>query len=140
MRLVLPIILLAVILESACAKPSAEVAGPTYGTFVGAGRDRLCLSKRADGTKGGVITYGAGDVNCSASGKVEASGTGWNLTPNGEGGCKIGLTINGDSARVTNVPASCAYYCAPGATLAGKQFTRDSKAGAATDLGGDPLC
>ena len=135
MRLILPLGLLL----AACSQQPAE---PTVavGTFAGEGRDRLCLAGEAANYRGGLIVYGEGDANCSASGKIEVQGPALTLIPRGEGDCRIPLTIEGNSVRIGQVPASCSYYCGPGASLQAKSFNRSDMGAAVTDLAGDPLC
>lgn len=126
---------------AACSGPAPE-APQTAETqsFGGAGRDRLCIAKQGNAQRAGLIVYGAGDANCSASGTLTKAGAEWQLTPHGEGACRIGLATTGAVATVTSVPETCAYYCAPGAALAGKRFIKDAKTSKVTDLGGHPLC
>ena len=135
MRRVLPLLIL---IAGCSAKP--DDAGPPSGSFSGGGRDRLCIANREGGVRAGIIAYGDGDSNCSVTGTLARAGEGWQLTPQGEGACKIGLSIDGDAVGVTSVPASCGYYCAPGASLTGKTFKRDATAGIVSDFGGEPIC
>lgn len=124
---------------ASCAKPPPET-GPTLGTYAGTGRDRLCIARLGDGLRAGIATYGEGISNCTAGGGLARAGDGWQLVPRGEGGCKIAFARVGETLTVSNVPGACSYYCAPGATLVAKRFTRDAKASPATDFAGDPLC
>lgn len=133
-RILLPTLLLA-----ACSQPPAEPS-LTTGTFAGEGRDRLCLAGEPGNYRGGLIAYGEGDVNCSASGRVEITGNQLALIPRGEGDCRIPLTMDGNSVRVGQVSPACSYYCGPGATMAGKSYNRSDMGAAVTDLAGDPLC
>ena len=135
MRVTLPLAMLL----AACSQQPAEPTLAT-GTFAGAGRDRLCLAGEPGNYRGGTIAFGEGDVNCSASGKIEIQGSQMTLVPRGEGDCRIPLTMEGASVRIGQVPAACAYYCGPGASLAGKAFERSDQAVPVTDVAGDPLC
>ena len=136
MRSILPCF----ILLAACSQGQEPAPTIATGTFAGEGRDRLCIAGEPGSYRAGLITYAAGDVNCSASGKVEtASGT-LALVPRGEGDCRISLTIEGNTVRIGEVPAACSYYCGPDATMAGKSFNRSDAGGATVDLAGDPLC
>ena len=135
MRRVLPVLIL---LAGCAAKP--EVAGPPSGSFSDGGRDRLCIARSEGGARAGIITYGAGDSNCSVTGTLARAGAGWELTPQGEGACRIALSIDGDAVGVTSVPGACSYYCAPGASLTGKTFKRDATAGVVSDFGGEAIC
>ena len=132
------IVALALLLTS-CSKPPAE-GGLTAGTFAGEGRDRLCIAGEAGAFRAGLIAYGPGDVNCSASGGLERAGQGWVLVPKGEGDCRIPLVIDGNSVRIGQPPAACDYYCGPGAIVAGKIYQRTDMGAKAVDLAGDPLC
>ena len=135
MRRLLPLLIL---LAGCSAKP--DDAGPPGGSFSGGGRDRLCIAHREGGVRAGIITYGAGDSNCSVAGTLARAGAGWQLTPQGERACRIGLSVAGDAVGVTSVPGACSYYCAPGATLAGKRFKRDATAAIVSDFGGEAIC
>ena len=135
MRSVLPLALLL----AACSRQPAEPS-LTTGTFAGEGRDRLCIAGEPGNYRGGLIAFGAGDVNCSASGRIEVQGDQLALVPRGEGACRIPLAIEGNMVRIGQVPAACAYYCGPGATMAGKSYNRADMGSMAVDLAGDPLC
>ena len=135
MRPILPFIMLL----AACSRQPAETS-LTTGTFAGEGRDRLCLAGEPGNYRGGLIAFGTGDVNCSASGRIETADGGLALVPRGEGGCRIPLTVEGNVVRIGEVPAACSYYCGPGASMAGKAFNRADMGAAVTDLAGDPLC
>lgn len=83
-----------------------------------------------------MISYGEGDSNCLMRGRIEGGA----LIPNGDQSCRIPLTLEGGKITIGTPPASCAYYCGPGASLAGKTFTRMAKPEPLTDIAGDPLC
>ena len=127
--------ILSTLLLAACTQEPTK-PDLAAGTYSGEGRDRWCIS----GERAGVIAYGPGDTNCSASGRLEGSGTGLALVPAGDGECRIPLSVDGNAIRIGNVAAACSYYCGPGATLAGKVFARDAASTPVTDLAGDPLC
>ena len=135
MRRYLPLVMML----AAC---SQEEAGPslTSGTFAGEGRDRLCIAGEAGNYRAGLIAYAEGDINCSASGRIDTQGGQLALVPRGETACRIPLSIGGNTVRIGEVPASCAYYCGPGASLNGKTFNRADMGATAVDLAGDPLC
>ncbi len=130
---------LLVLLLAACSQQPAEPTLAT-GTFAGEGRDRLCLTGEPGAYRGGLIAYGEGNTNCSASGVIETQGGKLALVPRGEGDCRMPLTVDGNTVRVGQVPAACSYYCGPGALLAGKSFNRADMGAKAVDLAGDPLC
>ncbi len=135
MRAFLPFALL----MSAC---SQQPQAPTLatGTFSGEGRDRLCIAGDAGNYRAGLIAFGEGNVNCSAAGSLQADGAGWVLVPKGEGPCRIPIMIEGNMVRVGQAPAACAYYCGPGADMAGRAYNRSDMGAQAVDLAGDPLC
>ena len=132
-------IIAAILLLAACSQQQAE-PGVKPGTFAGEGRDRVCIAGEAGALQAALISYGNGDVNCSAAGRLEQAEGNWVLLPNGEGDCRIPLEIQGDAVHVGQPPAACSYYCGPGATVAGKKFQRSESASKAVDLAGDPLC
>ena len=136
MRSLLPCIMLL----AACSKEQASAPSISPGNSTGEGRDRLCIAGEAGNYRGGLIAFGAGEVNCSASGKIESENGQISLLPRGEGGCRIPISIEGDTARIGEIPAACSYYCGPGASMAGKSFNRSGAGATATDLAGDPLC
>jgi len=133
-----PILSLALVL-AACSQQPTEPS-LTIGTFAGNDRDRLCIAGDPGNYRGGLIAFGEGDVNCSASGRIEAQDGRLALVPRGEGDCRIPLTIEGNIVRVGEVPAACSYYCGPGASMAGKSYNRADMGATAVDLAGDPLC
>ena len=135
MRPTLPLAMLL----AACSQQPAEPS-LTTGTFAGDGRDRLCIAGEVGSYRAGLIAYGEGDVNCSASGRIASQDGKLTLVPRGEGSCRIPLTIEGNSVRIGEVPAACSYYCGPGAAMAGKTYNRADMWAAAVDLAGDPLC
>jgi hypothetical protein len=135
MRTIIPIALLL----AACSQQAENPPIPT-GTYAGQGRDRLCIAGEAGGYRGGLIAFGQGDVNCSASGRVVAEGGQILLVPRGEGECRIPLEIEGNVVRIGQPPAACAYYCGPGAVMAGRIYNRTDMGAKAVDLAGDPLC
>jgi|SRR5687768_102551 hypothetical protein len=135
MRPILPLALLL----AACSQQPAEPSLST-GTFVGSGRDRLCIAGEPGNYRAGLIAFGEGDVNCSASGRIGMQAGQFTLIPRGEGTCQIPLVIEGNSVRIGEAPPACAYYCGPGASLAGKTYNRSDTGTAAVDLAGDPLC
>ena len=143
MRMILPIALL----FASCSQQPADPSIPT-GVFAGEGSgDRLCIAGEPGNYRGGLIIFGKGDVNCSATGRLEVKAANIALVPRGEGDCRIPLSIEGGVVRIGQVPAACSYYCGPGVMLAGNAFplagkaqTRDGSPATAVDLAGDPLC
>lgn len=135
MRRILP---LAILVAACSQQPSEPSIVP--GTFAGEGRDRLCVAGEGENLRGGLIAFGEGDINCSASGRIEVQGGQFALVPRGEGPCRIPLVVEGNAVRIGEVPAACSYYCGPGATMAGKSFNRSDMGAQTVDLAGDPLC
>jgi len=132
-------LLLFCLLLASCSEQSAAPSLQP-GTYTGQGRDRLCIAGEAGALRAGLIAYGQGDVNCSASGSLQQAGEKWVLLPKGEGDCRIPLNIADGSVTVGHPPAACAYYCGPGATMAGKVYQRSESSSKAVDLAGDQLC
>lgn len=127
-------------LLAACSQGQEPAPSIATGNFAGEGRDRLCIAGEAGNYRAGFIAFGEGDVNCSASGRIEVQGGQFALVPRGEGDCRVPLSVEGGKVRIGKVPAACAYYCGPGASMAGKSFSQGSASGAVVDLAGDPLC
>ena len=130
MRILAPVLLLA-----ACS-PEAAQPTPERQLYASEGRDRLCLA----GERGGFITYGDGDANCSARGRIERAGDRLTLIPDGDSECRIEAKISGDRLALGARAAACAYYCGPGADFAGKGLAKSASASPAVDFAGDPLC
>ena len=127
------------LLLAACSQRAENPSIPT-GTYAGQGRDRLCIAGEPGNYRGGLIAFGQGDINCSASGRVVAEGGQFVLVPQGEGDCRIPLEIDGNVVRVGQPPAGCGYYCGPGADMAGRTYNRADMGAKAVDLAGDSLC
>lgn len=127
-------------LLAACSQEKEPATALATGTFAGEGRDRLCIAGEAGNYRAGLIIFGAGDVNCSASGRLEVKDGKIALIPRGEGDCRIPISIEGNAVRIGELPAACSYYCGPSATMAGKAFERADALATAADLAGDPLC
>ena len=126
---------------TACAQEEpAAPPGLVAGTYAGGGRDALCIAGQAGTQRAGFVVYGADNANCSASGRTEPVGAGWTLIPAGDAECKIPLTVTAGQISLGSGTPACAYYCGPGASFAGKSFTRSSSTQRTTDLAGDPLC
>ena len=125
---------------TACAKEEPAATGLAAGTFTSGDRDALCIAGEAGAQRAGFVTYGADDANCSASGRLEAAGTGWILIPAGDSNCRISLSVSGERIALGPATPGCAYYCGPSVTFAGKSFERALGAKSATDFAGDPLC
>jgi len=124
------------LLLAACS-PQAADQPPQRELLAGEGRDRLCLA----GDRGGFITYGKGNANCSVRGRVErAGGKLLAIIPDGDADCRIAAREADDTVRLGKADAACAYYCGPGADFAGRAFAKSDAATPAVDFAGDPLC
>jgi hypothetical protein len=134
------LIFILVAISAGCSQTQPDSPTINTGTFAGEGRDRLCLDGEPGSYRGGLIAFGKGNNNCSASGSIEWQGTDPVLIPRGEGSCRIPLQIEADVVRIGETPAACGYYCGPGASLVGKSFNRTDDGARAVDLAGDPLC
>lgn len=131
---------------TACSQDPAP-SGLSAGLFAGEGRNALCIAGDPGDQRAGFITYGSGDANCSARGRLVAEGAGFALLPQGEGDCRIPVTQDEAGVRIGQLPAACSYYCGPDADADGKSFRRVSPSDSAAassnpmvDLGGAPLC
>ncbi|QDP20107.1 hypothetical protein [Sphingomonas xanthus] len=136
----------ALLIAAACS--SEPEPAMSAGLFAGVDRDALCIAGEPGEQRGGFITYGKGDMNCSAKGSIVADGGQFALVPQGEGEgeCRFPLTQNPDGVTI-GTPESCSYYCGPGLSAEGRTFRRmgsgassKSAPDAVTDLAGDPLC
>ena len=121
---------------AACSQEPPPPAEPERALYAGQGRDRLCV----DGDRAGFVTYGAGNANCSARGKLDRGGAATSIRPDGDEDCRIPVAFSGDRASLGAGRPTCSYYCGPGATFDGKSFSRDASASPAVDFAGDPLC
>jgi hypothetical protein len=136
--------LLLFVLLSACQKESGEVqepavsGGPELMTYVGHGRDRLCLDERAG--RIGLISYGKDNANCSLRGTVTRAGPRLTIAPDGDETCRLTASMTGESLSIVAAETQCAFYCGPGASLSGSTFRRSGQAVPVTDLAGEPLC
>jgi hypothetical protein len=111
----------------------------------GARPSQLCIVEQGTRARFGLVTWQGERSGCSGAGSAVRNGAALRLTMDGESACAIEARIAG--GRVTfpaALPRGCAYYCAPGAPIAGLAFTKTGGTGAdalrARDLVGDPLC
>ena len=134
------LILSAALTITACAKE--EAAAPTLptGTYPGGERNALCIAGEGAAQRAGFVIYGADNANCSASGRIEAAGDGWNLVPAGDADCKIPVTVEAGRVSLGRLPPACAYYCGPGISADGKSFGPTVEGPPPSDLAGDSLC
>lgn len=141
------ILCLAVLLAACSEEPAPPPSGLSIGLFAGEGRDALCIAGEPGEQRAGFITYGSGDANCAARGRIVAEGAGFALLPQGEGDCRIPVTQDEAGVKLGQLPGACSYYCGPDVHADGKSFRRvspsDSAAASSTrivDFAGDPLC
>ena len=108
--------------------------------------DQLCMIDEGEGpARFGLMVWGSNDHSCLGAGEAVREGDRLRLTMAGDSACRIDARIEGSNIVLpASVPEGCAYYCAPGATLAGRRFEKTGgtaeDARRATDLAGDPLC
>ena len=101
-----------------------------------------CASPVRPGSyRGGLIAYGAGDVNCSASGRLDGARAGmvrWSRAAKAIAGFR--LTIEGNAVRIGQVAGGLRLLLRAGRDD-GRQDVQSGRHGAtAVDLAGDPLC
>jgi len=109
-------------------------------------RNQMCVIDRAAGdSRFGLVVRDAADQGCSGAGAAVRQGALLRLTMAGDEPCVIDARIEG--TRVTfpaRLAPGCAYYCAPGANMAGAALDKTGGAAEdamrATDLVGDRLC
>ena len=112
----------------------------------GAQRGRMCMSSSSSGgTAFGIVTETPGGGSCGGAGAAVREGDVLRLTMAGDEACEIEARIEGMKVIFpAALGPGCAYYCGPGATLAGAIFNKTGgtaeDAMRATDLAGDPLC
>jgi hypothetical protein len=122
--------------EAAVTEPEAqqEKAG-VLTVYAGSGRDRLCYNSETK--RMSVIAFGPSQTNCTMRGSFDGN----SLRPDGDGKCQVPVAIEeGQITLIDDGGQSCAYYCGPGASYAGKTFVRMDKPDQVADLAGDPLC
>ena len=134
------LILAAALTLTACGREEAAVPTLGVGTFAGDGRNVLCVAGAAGQQRAGFIVYGEGDANCSARGRIEPKALTWDLVPDGEGECRIPVSVKDDRISLRTGHPSCTYYCGKGATWVGETFQRTQTDRPAADLAGDQVC
>ncbi len=132
--------ILAALLLAACSPGEPAASGAPAGVFIGTGRNALCIAGVGSAQRAGLIVYGDGDANCSASGKLIPAGGAFELVPAGEGDCRISLDVTNNSVTIGAVPRACDYYCGGAIAIVGTSFARAQAATPVTDMAGDPLC
>ena len=125
---------------------TADLTGLYEGQGESGQRARMCMiSDTSDTASFAIATERPADGSCGGAGEAVRQGNLLRLTMTGDEECVIEAAMEG--TQVTLPPSlseGCAYYCAPGATLAGETFEKTGgtadDAMRATDLAGDPLC
>lgn len=107
--------------------------------------DRLCVVGRGADAHFGIVVVGRAGGSCSGAGAVTRFGNSVRLTMQGDSACALSARIEGGTLVFpSQVPIGCAYYCAPGASLARARFVQNGTTAKdalrARDLVGDPLC
>lgn len=109
-------------------------------------RSQMCMISDDSGVAAfAIATETPGDGSCGGAGEAVRQGNVLRLTMTGDKKCAIEARIAGTQVTLPpDLSEECAYYCAPGATLAGAAFEKiggtAEDAMRATDLAGDPLC
>jgi hypothetical protein len=109
-------------------------------------RSQMCVIEGgAQGTRFGIVHWGAGSESCSGDGTIARQGDVLRLTMAGDEPCTIEARIEGGRVSFPpTLPAGCAYYCSRGARFAGASFDKTGgtaqDAMRAEDLAGDRLC
>lgn len=156
-------LLLAAFLAGACGQQEGRVRndgqaatppahGPVQtatltGLYESAGTppSQLCITEQGSSARFGLVIRRNGRRGCSGVGTAVRNGSTLRLTMGGESPCAIDARLEG--GRLTfppGLPATCAYYCAPGIVMGSTPFekTGGSREDAlrARDAVGDRLC
>jgi hypothetical protein len=126
----------------------ADLTGLYEARAEGEQRSRMCMISDPSGSgpvSFGIVTETPGGGSCSGAGEALGEGRLLRLTMGGDEECVIEAQISGTQVTFPlGLPEGCAYYCGPGATLAGATFEKTGgtaqDAMRAIDLAGDPLC
>jgi len=135
------IAIVALIAASACDRIPDN--SQLKGVYAGQGRDALCLVAPMGSEKlgAGIVTYGSGDNNCTLTGEVRTAEGAIAFYADHDDACHFALNQESEALVLPQqIPASCSYYCGPGASLAGKRFEKREGASRPADFAGDPLC
>lgn len=131
--------------SSANAVQTSDLVG-LYEQAGGGRHVQLCVVRDSSGDNSfGIVSESPGAGSCAGSGSASRHGRVLQLQMAGDEECVIEGQIAGAQVILPGqLPAGCAYYCAPGATLAGNRLQKTGGAREdalrATDLAGDPLC
>jgi len=133
--------------EIESAKEAVQTATLT-GLYEGKGAppSQLCILDRGMGNaRFGLVVRDEQGRSCSGAGAAVREGGLLRLSMTGDEACEIEAAIvDGRVAFPAVLPPDCAYYCGPGAVMAGAGFNKVGGAAEdamrARDLVGDPLC
>jgi hypothetical protein len=103
------------------------------------------ISEGSGAASFGIVTEAPNGGSCGGAGEAVREGNVLRLAMAGDEECAIEAQIEGTQVTLpASLPEGCAYYCGPGATLAGIAFEKTGgtveDAMRTTDLAGDPLC
>lgn len=132
--------------ESGEQVQTAQLTGLYEARGEGGKSARMCMISDPSGTASfAIVTETPGAGSCGGAGQAVREAGLLRLTMAGDEKCVIeALVEDRQVAFPPNLAEGCAYYCAPGATLAGADFEKTGgtaqDAMRATDLAGDPLC
>jgi hypothetical protein len=111
---------------------------PTTGLFVRGG-DRLCLADRGGGVRIGVVSDYSDGIACSATGVASTTRENLSVTLGSRGDCRFDAQYDG--VRIVfpaAMPAGCARFCAPRASLSALSVERLSDSIAEAEALRDP--
>lgn len=149
-QMMIPFLLLLAACDQEQAESVPEVQTATIeGLYQAAGQDaqpsRLCVLSQASGADAfGLVVETAGG-SCGGAGEAVRDGDMLRLTMAGSEPCVIAASLVDRQLVFPPVlPEGCAYYCAPGSTMAGTVLEKTGGTAAdalrALDPAGDPLC
>ncbi len=133
--------------RAAPAPPAAVQTATLTGLYetAGARPSQICILEQGARARFGLVTWQGGRPGCSGAGSAVRNGGTLRLNMDGESACAIEARIEGGRVSFpADPPRGCAYYCAPGAPLAGLAFAKTGSTSEdalrARDLVDDPLC
>ena len=132
--------------ESGSDVQTAELTGLYETPGEGGQPAQMCMVSDSSGTtRFGIVTGASGGGSCGGAGTALRDGDRLTLTMTGDEQCVIEARLEGTSVTFpSTLGQGCAYYCGPGASLAGARFEKTGgsadDAMRALDLAGDPLC
>lgn len=131
--------------ETRSAVQTADLTGLYEAEPGGGQRARMCMTRDPKGTVSFGIVTETPSGSCGGAGVAVRTEGVLRLTMAGDQQCVIDAPIAGTAVTMpAAVARGCAYYCAPGASLAGETFEKTGgtagEAMRALDLAGGPLC